>query len=266
MLLLETLNPRYIKEHPCNFILTWMLYFLGSLSGFMFLIFLFMGSYTIIHFDLSTKDTLFLDAFLSIIFFLQHSIMVRRGFKKRLKKFTPEIYHNAFYAIVSIIVLLMVLVFWQQSHFIVAKADGFAFWFLRGVFLLCLAGFLWAVKSLDSFDALGVNSLIDQTGGRPNNTQQITAKGPYRWSRHPIYLLVIIIIWACPVLTLDRLIFNILWSVWIVMGTYLEDRDLHREFGSQYRKYSSRVPILIPYRILQGENRQDNQPSSDERF
>jgi len=30
-----------------------------------------------------------------------------------------------------------------------------------------------------------------------------------------------------------------------VIGTYLEDRDLHREFGSQYLEYSSRVPMLI---------------------
>ena len=75
------------------------------------------------------------------------------------------------------------------------------------------------------------------------------AKGPYRWVRHPLYLFLIVIIWSCPVLTFDRLIFNIMWTFWIVIGTYLEDRDLHREFGSQYLEYSSRVPMLVPYRI-----------------
>ncbi|MDI6743684.1 MAG: isoprenylcysteine carboxylmethyltransferase family protein [Smithella sp.] len=254
MLLLKTLNPRYIKEHPGRFILTGMLYMLGSLSGFLFLIFLFLDSFTIINLGLSTRGALLINAFLSIIFFIQHSIMVRKGFKRQLKKFMPEIYHNAFYAIVSIIVLLMVLVFWQPSHLVVVKAEGFSFWFLRGVFLLCLAGFFWAVKSLGSFDALGVNSLLDHKGGKSDGVQQITARGPYRWSRHPIYLLLIMIIWACPVLTLDRLVFNILWSVWIVIGAYLEDRDLHREFGDQYSEYSRRVPMLIPYKIFSSPN------------
>lgn len=250
MLLLKILNPRYIKEHPGRFILIGMLYMLGSLSGFMFLIFLFLDSYTIINLNLSTRGALLFNAFLSIIFFLQHSIMVRKEFKKRLKIFMPEIYHNAFYAIVSIFVLLVVLALWQPSHLVVVQAEGFSFWFLRGVFVLCLGGFWWAVKSLDSFDALGVNALIDQQGGSSDNIRQITARGPYRWSRHPIYLFAIIIIWACPVLTLDRLVFNVLWSIWIVIGAYLEDRDLHREFGEQYREYSRRVPMLIPYKIF----------------
>ena len=105
------------------------------------------------------------------------------------------------------------------------------------------------MKSLGSFDALGVNPLMRYISNRPDKPQQIIAKGPYQWSRHPLYLFLIVLIWACPVLTLDRLIFNIMWTFWIVIGTYLEDRDLHREFGSQYLEYSSRVPMLIPYRI-----------------
>jgi len=54
-------------------------------------------------------------------------------------------------------------------------------------------------------------------------------------------------------LVLHTVIFNFIhsikWTFWIVIGTYLEDRDLHREFGSQYLEYSSRVPMLIPCRI-----------------
>ena len=91
------------------------------------------------------------------------------------------------------------------------------------------------------------------SSNRQGKPQQIVAKGPYRWVRHPLYLFVIVLIWSCPVLTLDRLIFNIMWTFWIVIGTFLEDRDLHREFGSQYREYSSRVPMLIPYRILRNK-------------
>lgn len=213
------------------------------------MIFLIMGSFTIIDLRLGLRDALLIDVFLSILFFLQHSILVRRGFKQWLGKFMPEQYHNAFYGLTSGIALLLVLVFWQRSPTLIARADGIIFWMLRALFCLCLAGFFWGNKSLGSFDMLGVKPLMRYISNSPGKQQQIMAKGPYRWVRHPLYLFLIVIIWSCPVLTIDRLVFNIMWTFWIVIGTYLEDRDLHREFGSQYLEYSLRVPMLIPYRI-----------------
>jgi protein-S-isoprenylcysteine O-methyltransferase Ste14 len=245
----KTLNPDFIKKHTKIVILIWILFILGQASGIMFVIFLFMGSFTIIDLGLGARDALLIDAFLSVMFFLQHSIMVRRGFKQWLGEFMPDVYHNAFYGLTSAIALIIVLVFWQKSPTLVAHIDGIIFWLLRALFFICLVGFFWGVKSLGSFDALGVKPLMRYMSNRPDKPQQIIAKGPYQWSRHPLYLFLIFLIWACPVLTLDRLIFNITWTFWIVIGTYLEDRDLHREFGSQYLEYSSRVPMLIPYRI-----------------
>ncbi|MGA2783000.1 MAG: isoprenylcysteine carboxylmethyltransferase family protein [Smithella sp.] len=247
--LIKTLNPNYIKNHTKTVILIWILSVLGPASGIMLVLFLFLRSFTVIDLGLGAKDALLLDAFLSVMFFLQHSVMVRRGFKQWLGKYMPDIYHNAFYGLTSIIALLLVLVFWQESTTLVARAEGIIFWLLRALFCICVAGFFWGSKSLGSFDALGVKPLMRYISNRSDKPQQIIAKGPYRWVRHPLYLFLIVLIWSCPVLTLDRLIFNIMWTFWIVIGTYLEDRDLHREFGSQYLEYSSRVPMLIPYRI-----------------
>ena len=247
--LIKTLNPNYIKNHTKTVILIWILSVLGPASGIMLVLFLFLRSFTVIDLGLGAKDALLLDAFLSVMFFLQHSVMVRRGFKQWLGKYMPDIYHNAFYGLTSIIALLLVLVFWQESTTLVARAEGIIFWLLRALFCICVAGFFWGSKSLGSFDALGVKPLMRYISNRSDKPQQIIAKGPYRWVRHPLYLFLIVLIWSCPVLTLDRLIFNIMWTFWIVIGTYLVDRDLHREFGSQYLEYSSRVPMLIPYRI-----------------
>jgi hypothetical protein len=245
----KTLNPDFIKKHTKIVILIWILFILGQASGIMFVLFLFLGSFTIIDLGLGDRDALLINAFLSVMFFLQHSIMVRRVFKQWLGKFMPDVYHSAVYGLTSAIALLLVLVFWQKSPNLVAHIDGIIFRLLRALFFICLVGFFWGVKSLGSFDALGVKPLMRYMSNRPDKPQQIIAKGPYQWSRHPLYLFLIFLIWACPVLTLDRLIFNIMWTFWIIIGTYLEDRDLHREFGSQYLEYSSRVPMLIPYRI-----------------
>ena len=251
--LIKALNPDLIKNHTKTVILIWILFILVLPTAIMFGLFLFMGSFTIIDLRLDGRDALVVDAFLSIIFFLQHSILVRRGFKQWLGKFMPDIYHNAFYGLTSGIALLLVLVFWQKSPTLIASANGIIYWILRGLFCICLVGFFWGSKSLGSFDALGVKPLMRYISNRPDKPQQIMAKGPYGWVRHPLYLFLIVMIWSSPVLTLDRLLFNIMWTFWIVIGTYLEDRDLHREFGSQYHEYSSQVPMLIPYRIPRKE-------------
>jgi protein-S-isoprenylcysteine O-methyltransferase Ste14 len=247
------LNSDLIRNRTKIILLIRILQILGPVSGIMLVLFLFIGSFTIIDLGLSSTDALLTDAFLSIMFFLQHSIFVRKGFKTWLGKYMPDMYHNAFYGLTSVIALLVVFFFWQESHTILASADGIIYWMLRFLFFLSLAGFFWGANSLGSgsFDALGVEPLIRYISNRQGQgkPQQIIAKGAYRWVRHPLYLFILIMIWSCPVLTPDRLLFNIMWSIWIVIGTYLEDRDLHRDFGNQYLEYSSRVPMLIPYRI-----------------
>lgn len=245
----KTLNPELIKNHAGTIMLIWFLYMLVPATFIMFLIFLVMGSYTMIDLRLGQRDALLVDVFLSSVFFLQHSLLIRRGIKQKLTKFIRVEYYNAFYGLTSGITLLLVFLFWQKSPILLASADGIIYWMLRVLFFLCFAGFFWGSKSLGSFDTLGVKPLMRYINKRPDKPQKITAKGPYRWVRHPLYLFLIIMFWSCPVLTIDRLLFNIMWTAWIVVATYLEDRDLHREFGSQYKEYSARVPMLIPYRI-----------------
>lgn len=253
-ILIKTINTDLIKNHAKTVMLIWILCIFGPISGIMFGIFLIMGSYTIIDLGLSARDALLINAFLSIIYFLQHSIVIRKWFRQRMEKLIPDVYHNAFYGVTSIITLMLVLIFWQKTPGVIARAEGIVFWLLCALFCLCLAGLLWGISSLRSFDALGVKPLMLYISHKQERPQQIVAKGPYRWVRHPLYFFLIILIWSYPVLTIDRLLFNIMWSIWIIIGTYLEDRDLHREFGSQYSAYSAQVPMLIPYRLPKNKN------------
>ncbi|MCE5274564.1 MAG: hypothetical protein LLG43_05445 [Deltaproteobacteria bacterium] len=57
---------------------------------------------------------------------------------------------------------------------------------------------------------------------------------------------MLVMIRSCPDLTADRLLFDVLWSAWIFGATRLEEHDLVRDFGNQYREYQARVPMLIP--------------------
>jgi protein-S-isoprenylcysteine O-methyltransferase Ste14 len=116
----------------------------------------------------------------------------------------------------------------------------------RVVFIAALIGFWWGIRSLPSFDALGLKPIQARISGKPLTTGPLMMRGAYRWIRHPLYFFALVMIWSFPDLTADRIVFNVSWTVWIVVGTYLEERDLAREFGDAYRDYQRRVPMLVP--------------------
>jgi len=63
-----------------------------------------------------------------------------------------------------------------------------------------------------------------------------------------------LMIWSYPNLTADRMLFNVLCTIWMIIGTVLEERDLVVSFGKTYRDYQNKVPMLIPYRLPQNHS------------
>ena len=220
---------------------------LGSLIIFSW--FLFIGSFTIFDLGLGTVQSLLMDALLSLLFFLQHSIMVRQSVRKRLTWIIPDIFYSAFYACASGMALLVVMLFWQKTPVPLFTAQGASYWLLRMLFLLCMAGFFWGTRSLGSFDPLGIKAIRRYMSEKESVQMPLKVRGAYQWVRHPLYFFSLIMFWSCPVLTADRLLFNLMWTTWIITGTVLEERDLVREFGDGYREYQKKAPMLIPYKL-----------------
>ena len=220
----------------------------GSAALLLFTAFLFSGPWSIIDLQLSGTEATCWNAVLSALFFGQHSGMVRRGLRARLASCLPEHYHRALYTIVSGLVLTGVVILWQPSGIRLLELQGTWRGLARFVFCLGLAGFAWAARGLESFDAFGTEDLQAGLDGTRHTPQPFTAQGPYRWVRHPFYFFTLLLIWSCPDLTADRLFFNLLWSTWIFLATRLEEKDLVAAYGNAYRRYRRSVPMLIPWK------------------
>ncbi len=221
---------------------------LGGLPLLLFGLFLYAGSLELVPLGLATGAALVLDALLSLAFFVQHSGMVRKPFRERLLSALPAHFHAAVYAIASGLALLLVLAFWQKSDIVLYSAQEPVRTFLRGVFFAGIAGFVWAIHALKHSDALGLQAILRHLLGKEARALPLAVRGPYRWVRHPLYFLMLVLIWTCPDVSLDRALFAVLWSTWIVIGARLEERDLAAEFGADYRAYQQAVPMLIPWR------------------
>ncbi len=219
----------------------------GSLAAFA--VFLYFGSLDIVVLPLNDIDKILFNTGLSLLFFIQHSTMVRKSFRQRTMGFMPAEYYRAFYAITSGIFLLILILFWQKTASSLPAVTGLFRWAFRVLFLISIAGFIWGAQSLKHFDSLGIRSLLNRLRGRKPGQTPFSVKGAYRWVRHPFYFFSLLMMWSCPDFTADRLLFNVLWSLWIVTGAVFEERDLVNEFGDEYREYQQNVPMLIPVRF-----------------
>jgi protein-S-isoprenylcysteine O-methyltransferase Ste14 len=221
---------------------------LGGISLLGFGFFLALGPLDIVPLGLGLKAALAWDAALCLAFFVQHSVMIRRPFRARLSRVLESHYQPAMYSIASGVLLLLLLVLWQRTPLVLLSVEGVGRWVLRGLFLATGPAFLWAIRALGSFDTFGLEPIRAHLRGTEPRTMPLAIRGPYRWVRHPLYSLFLVMIWTFPDLTADRLLFNALFTAWIVLGTVLEERDLVRELGGSYRTYQGQVPMLVPWR------------------
>jgi protein-S-isoprenylcysteine O-methyltransferase Ste14 len=219
----------------------------GSLL--LFGVFLFAGPVSIVRLNVPEHQALLWDVFLSLLFFVQHSVMIRTSFQTRLARIIPRHYHPSTYAIASGVALAAMVLLWQPSRILLYQTDGALYLLARAVSVLAVAGFAWGVRALEGFDTFGLGPIKAHLRGRPLRTPSFIVRGPYRWVRHPLYFFMLVLFWSFPDGALDRLLFNALWTGWVIVGTRLEEKDLVEAFGEEYRRYQETVPMLFPWRI-----------------
>lgn len=219
---------------------------IGGGSLVLFFYFLILGTPLPIGIAHSDTSRLVMDALLCLAFFAQHSGMIRRGAKQRLARLIPSTYNPALYSIASGMVLIALVVAWQPTANFLFHLHGPVRWLSAAIAVLAVAGFTWGVTSLRGFDPFGTLPLKAALQGTPAPSSVFVARGPYRFVRHPLYLFMLLLIWSTPRFSTDQLLFNVLWTVWIVVGAKLEERDLLADFGPAYRQYQASVPMLVP--------------------
>ncbi|WP_459941195.1 methyltransferase family protein [Deferrisoma palaeochoriense] len=74
----------------------------------------------------------------------------------------------------------------------------------------------------------------------------LVVEGPYRYVRHPMYAAGMVVVWADPVWTANRLAFALAVSAYLWIGAWHEERRLVEAFGEAYRRYRRETPAFLP--------------------
>jgi protein-S-isoprenylcysteine O-methyltransferase Ste14 len=167
---------------------------LGAGSLLLFGVFLYLGALPIVDLGLDTTTRLALDAVLCLAFFLQHSVMVRSGFRRRLRRLVGGEFHGTLYSVVSGLVLVLLVVLWQATAGNLIEPSRPLRWLLRGSFCLALVGFAWSARTLRELDTFGLLAIRRHLRGRADGPASLNVRGPYRWVRHPFYFLSLVMI------------------------------------------------------------------------
>ncbi|MCG3200644.1 MAG: hypothetical protein NFCOHLIN_00504 [Gammaproteobacteria bacterium] len=187
-----------------------------------------------------------IDLALLALFAVQHSVMARGFFKRWLTRHIPEAAERSTYVLASSLVLILLVVFWQPLGGLIwhvsSPALTAALYSLFGVGWLLV---LVSTSLISHFDLFGLRQVWLAVRGRSYTPLAFATPWLYRYVRHPLYAGFLIAIWATPTMTVTHLVFALMASAYIVIGTMLEERDL-RGVHTEYEAYARAVPRFVP--------------------
>jgi len=124
--------------------------------------------------------------------------------------------------------------------------------FLWGLRLAALAFLARCVSDFGFLSFLGLSQWGAWRRGEPVagdgvDTRELVVTGPYRWVRHPMYSAALVFLWAQPHWTANGLAFAVGASLYLWLGSLLEERRLRACYGEAYRTYERRTPRFLPF-------------------
>lgn len=195
----------------------------------------------------STAVALLIDAALLALFALQHSVMARPAFKRWWTRLVPKAVERSTYVLFASLVLISIFVCWQPVAAPVWNLTGGAAAAVMAVFWLGWALVLVSTFLINHFELFGLAQVHDRLRGAKPKPATFRTPLFYNWVRHPIYFGFLLAFWAAPAMSVGHLLFATATTGYILLGIFLEERDLVAQFGEQYRSYRRRVTMLIPW-------------------
>jgi protein-S-isoprenylcysteine O-methyltransferase Ste14 len=198
--------------------------------------------------DAPLAEALIVDLLLLGLFAIQHSVMARPAFKRWWALFVPGHLERSTYVLASS--LLLALLYWQWRPMPLAVWDVQHSVFVAALWGLFGIGWVVVLVStflIDHFDLFGLRQVYLHARGEPYVPPPFSTPALYRVVRHPIMLGFLIAFWATPTMTWGHLLFAAMTTAYILVGIFLEERDLKDAFGDTYAEYQQQVGMIVPW-------------------
>jgi methanethiol S-methyltransferase len=178
-----------------------------------------------------------------------HSFLISIRFTKLTARLLESYYafYRLFYVALSIVLLVSLIKYTVQADNTAPITYPTPLNVLRYVLITgSLIAFRWAfLFNYDCLSFFGIRQIL--TFRQPDKPSKETSKkGLLGIVRHPMYLALIVYLW-CQIFSLMDLVVTALLTIYVIIGTFLEEKKLVLEFGDSYVRYKQEVPMLIPF-------------------
>ena len=194
-----------------------------------------------------TDNAWLVNILLLSLFAVQHSVMARPGFKKWWTKIVPKSIERSTFVLFSSLVLILLFYYWRPMQGVVWSVDNtllaslLSTLFFIGWFIVLLGTFL-----INHFNLFGLQQVYLNMKNSEPNPPQFVRPLFYKVVRHPLMLGFIIAFWATPHMTIGHLLFAFATTGYILVAIQLEERDMVRVHGEEYKRYQQEVSQIIP--------------------
>ncbi|MDH5589059.1 MAG: isoprenylcysteine carboxylmethyltransferase family protein [Gemmatimonadota bacterium] len=184
---------------------------------------------------------------LGAIFTLQHTIMARSSFKDWLTRVIPGASERSTFVLMSGLAVALATWLWQpiagEVWSVGAPAARTALWALYAL------GWGYLVASTfvtNHFELFGLRQAWLHFRGVEYTPLPFTRRWMYRYSRHPMMVGVLVGLWAAPDMSVTRLSMAGLFTLYVLFGVFMEERDLAARFGDTYAAYRREIGFFFP--------------------
>lgn len=176
-------------------------------------------------------------------------VTVTDSLKRRLGNYFR--FYRVFFNLVAIVTIIPVILYGRSLHApVLFRWEGFMIVFQVLLLIMGMLLFLAGARHYDMLQFLGLRQIRTGTSrGALTATGQLHTTGILRITRHPWYLGAIMLLWTGD-LNISTLIGNIILTLYLILGTVLEEHKLVLEYGEDYCRYQRQVSMLFPLKYL----------------
>lgn len=181
------------------------------------------------------------------LFAIQHSVMARPAFKRRWTRIVPHSAERTTYVLLASLALMLLLWQWRPLPDVVwSVSNPWGILILNAIFWIGWAVLLISTFLINHFELFGLQQAYVSARGEAMPAPKFRTPLFYKRVRHPLYFGFLLGFWATPQMTVGHLLFALATTGYILLGIFLEERDLVAMFGDEYRRYRREVAMLIP--------------------
>jgi protein-S-isoprenylcysteine O-methyltransferase Ste14 len=171
------------------------------------------------------------------LFSVQHSVMARPWFKAWVMGRMPVALERCTFVHAANLALFALVTCWQPIPIEVWSIKSPLRDLLWAAFAAGWIILLLGALSFGIFDLFGIEQMRAWRRGTPPPTTQLKTGLLYRWLSHPMYVGVLLAIWATPRMTVGHLLLATGMTLYVLIAMRYEERDLLARFGMTYARW-----------------------------